>query len=286
MQMHRHAARSSPRGKIIPVKWFIFIRNRSRFPIEDGMIFTPPILAIVIGAVIAIGFLIGAVSLGGVIIVPLLVFLTGMDIHVAVASVIFTAIFTGALGTFLYARMGAVQWSMCWWLCIGAIFGAYLGSAILIQLPGGAVEALVGMMVLATGINAVLSPGEPKAQRPRLSPLVSGATGFIAAFGSAVSGAGGPLLLVPMLMWMKVPVLTAIALGQVFQIPVGLFATLRNWQSGIIDFRLGFLIAVCLLIGVFFGARFSAAINATAVKKILAVVLIGTSIVLFGRLLF
>ncbi|MFP6735595.1 MAG: TSUP family transporter, partial [Rhodospirillales bacterium] len=81
-------------------------------------------------------------------------------------------------------------------------------------------------------------------------------------------------------------VLTAIALGQVFQIPVGLFATLRNWQSGIIDFRLGFLIAVCLLIGVFFGARFSAAINATAVKKILAVVLIGTSIVLFGRLLF
>ena len=58
-------------------------------------------------------------------------------------------------------------------------FRAYLGSAILIQLPGGAVEALVGMMVLATGINAVLSPGEPKAQRPRLSPLVTGATGFI-----------------------------------------------------------------------------------------------------------
>jgi len=30
--MHRHAARSSPRGKIIPVKWFIFIRNcSSRF---------------------------------------------------------------------------------------------------------------------------------------------------------------------------------------------------------------------------------------------------------------
>ena len=99
-----------------------------------------------------------------------------------------------------------------------------------------------------------MSPGEPKAQRPRLSPLVTGATGFIAAFGSAVSGAGGLLLLlvlVPMLMWMKVPVLTAIALGQVFQIPVGLFTTLRNWQSGIIGFRLGFLIAVCLLIGVF-----------------------------------
>jgi hypothetical protein len=28
--MHRHAARSSPRGKIVPVKWFIFILNRSR----------------------------------------------------------------------------------------------------------------------------------------------------------------------------------------------------------------------------------------------------------------
>ena len=71
-----------------------------------------------------------------------------------------------------------------------------------------------------------------------------------------------------------------------FQVPVGLFATLRNWQSGIIDFRLGLLIAVCLLIGVNFGARFSAAINTTMAKMILAVVLIGTSIVLFGRLAF
>jgi uncharacterized membrane protein YfcA len=250
------------------------------------MIFTPAILAIVIPAVIAIGFMIGAVSIGGVIIVPLLVFLTDLDIHVAVASVIFTAIFTGALGTFLYARSGAVPWAMCLWLSLGAMAGAYLGSAILIQLPAKLVEVLVGIMVLATGINAVLNPGEPAGAGARLRPVVAGLVGFIAAFGSAVSGAGGPLLLVPILMWMRVPVITAIALGQVFQIPVGLFASLRNWQSGIIDFQLGLLIAVCLLIGVYFGARFSTAINASAVKRILALVLIGTAILLFQRLLF
>lgn len=148
------------------------------------------------------------------------------------------------------------------------------------------VEALVGVMVLGTGINAVLSGSEPKGARPRISPLVTAVTGFIAAFGSAVSGAGGPLLLVPMLMWMRVPVITAIALGQVFQVPVGLFATLRNWQSDIIDFQLGFLIAACLLIGVYFGARFSGTVNASAVKRILAVVLIGAGVLLFARLLF
>jgi uncharacterized membrane protein YfcA len=250
------------------------------------MIFSAPIMAIIIAAVIVIGFLVGAVSIGGVIIVPLLVFLTDIDIHVAVASVIFTAIFTGAVGTYMYARMGAVDWPSCLWLSIGAMVGAFLGSAILIQLPGGVVEALVGVMVLGTGINAMLSPAGRGDARPRLSALVTGITGFVAAFGSAVSGAGGPLLLVPMLMWMRVPVITAIALGQVFQIPVGLFATLRNWQSGIIDFRLGFLIAACLVVGVYFGARFSARINADAVKKFLAVVLIGTGVLLFGRLLF
>jgi uncharacterized membrane protein YfcA len=250
------------------------------------MILSAPIMAIIITAVIVIGFLIGAVSIGGVLIVPLLVFLTGINIHVAVASVIFTAIFTGALGATMFARMGAVQWASCLWLSIGAMVGAYLGSAVLIQLPGGVVEALVGIMVLGTGINAIFSPDEPKNARAILPPLVTAVTGFVAAFGSAVSGAGGPLLLVPMLMWMRVPVITAIALGQVFQMPVGLFATLRNWQSGIIDFQLGFLIAACLLIGVFFGARFSARINAGAIKRILAVVLIGTGVLLFGRLLF
>ncbi|MBT3550177.1 MAG: sulfite exporter TauE/SafE family protein [Rhodospirillaceae bacterium] len=250
------------------------------------MIFSAPIMAIIIVAVIVIGFLIGAVSIGGVIIVPLLVLLTDIEIHVAVASVIFTAIFTGTLGAYMFARMGAVDWPSCLWLSIGAMAGAYLGSSVLIQLPSQVVEALVGVMVLGTGINAVLSGSEPKGARPRLSPVVTSITGFIAAFGSAVSGAGGPLLLVPMLMWMRVPVITAIALGQVFQVPVGLFATLRNWQSDIIDFQLGFLIAACLLIGVYFGARFSGTINASAVKRILAVVLIGVGVLLFARLLF
>ena len=250
------------------------------------MIFQGPRLAVIIIAVIVIGFLIGAVSIGGVVIVPLLVLAAGIEIHVAVASVIFTAIFTGALGTIMFARMGAVDWRSCLWLSIGAMVGAYLGSLVLIQLPGGVVEALVGIMVLGTGINAMLSQAEPENARARLSPLVTGLIGFVAAFGSAVSGAGGPLLLVPMLMWMRVPVITAIALGQVFQVPVGLFASLRNWQSGIIDFQLGFLIAACLLVGVYFGARFSGTINAGAVKRMLAVVLIGAGVLLFARLLF
>lgn len=85
------------------------------------MMFAGPIIAIIIIAVIVVGFLIGAVSIGGVVIVPLLVLLTDIEIHVAVASVIFTTIFTGALGTYMFARVGAVDWPSCLWLSIGAM---------------------------------------------------------------------------------------------------------------------------------------------------------------------
>ena len=73
----------------------------------------------------------------------------------------------------MFTRMGVVQWSSCLWLFIGAMAGAYLGSAVLIQLQGQVLEALVGVMVLATGINAMLSPAEPKNARAQLSPLVT-----------------------------------------------------------------------------------------------------------------
>lgn len=248
------------------------------------MIFTWPILPIIIVFLIAIGVMIGAVSVGGVVMVPALVLLTGIKIHVVVASVTFSALFSGALGTYLYGRQGAVRWSMGLWLGIGAMVGAYLGSAVLIRLPGVAVEAIVAILVLATGIHAVFGRASEARQRSSLAPSAMLLIGFAAAFGSAVSGAGGPLLLVPILMWIKVPILTAVGLGQLFQIPVALFATARNWQSGIVDFEFGLLIGCCLMLGVFFGARLSSAINAAAVRRIVALVLIGTAIVMFARM--
>jgi len=231
-----------------------------------------------------IGMLIGAVSLGGILMVPAIVLLAKIDIHVVVASAIFSALFTGMLGTYIYVRRGAVNWRLCLFLSLGAAFGAYAGSALLVRLSGTVIEIIVGIAVLVTGIHSLMGKHDSASERSGLGKIATIVVGLITGFGSAISGAAGPLILVPMLLWLKIPVVTAVALGQTIQIPVAAVATLRNYQSGIVDFELGFLIAICLVVGVAIGARLSAAIPIHAFTKIVAAVLIGTAVLMFGRI--
>lgn len=230
--------------------------------------------------------MVGAVSLGGVIMVPAIVHLTGIEIHIVVASVLLSTLFSGSVGTFMYARHGAINWSMATWLGVGALIGAFAGTFVLARLPGTLIEGIVGTFILLTGLHALLArqaKPEGQAMRSNLSLVVVGA---VAALGAAVSGAGGPLLLVPILMWMKYPILVAVALGQVIQIPVGISATAGNLINGLLDVKLGLLISVCLMIGVAVGAKISVALPEQAVRRIVAIVLVGTSLVILGRLGF
>ena len=49
------------------------------------------------------GTLIGAIGIGGVILVPLLSFLLGLDLHIAMSASSFSFLFPGIVGTFTYA---------------------------------------------------------------------------------------------------------------------------------------------------------------------------------------
>ena len=59
---------------------------------------------------VLVGFFIGAVGVGGVLLIPALAVLGGLDIHRASATGLFTFLFTGLLGTWLFYRKGSVDW--------------------------------------------------------------------------------------------------------------------------------------------------------------------------------
>ena len=54
------------------------------------------ILTTLIAAIV--GILIGAIGIGGVLLVPTLTYLLGLGIHVAIATAMFTYVFSGAVG--------------------------------------------------------------------------------------------------------------------------------------------------------------------------------------------
>jgi hypothetical protein len=93
-------------------------------------------------------------------------------------------------------------------------------------------------------------------------------------FASSITGTGGPLVLVPVLIWLKVPVLIAVGLSQIIQIPIALLATGGNLVFGQIDFRLGLGIATMLVVGVLFGARLAHRVSHDVLKRFIAIALL------------
>ena len=231
-------------------------------------------IALAGGVAIIVGVLIGAIGIGGVLLVPMLTYVLGVSIHVAIATAMFSYLFSGAIGAFEYARRGSVQWHRGLWLCLGGMPGAYFGAMITWLTPGAVLEGVIGLLVLLSGLRAWRLQVEDGGADASLAPGWLLVIGVATGFASSITGTGGPLVLVPVLIWLKVPVLIAVGLSQIIQIPIALLATGGNLVFGQIDFRLGLGIATMLVVGVLFGARLAHRVSHDVLKRFIAIALL------------
>ena len=74
-------------------------------------------MMIIVGFIV--GFLVGCTGMGGIILIPALVYLSGLSSHVAMGTTLFTFIFTTSLCSWLYIRRGHVDWKATIPICIG-----------------------------------------------------------------------------------------------------------------------------------------------------------------------
>jgi hypothetical protein len=230
------------------------------------------ILTTLIAAIV--GILIGAIGIGGVLLVPTLTYMLGLGIHVAIATTMFTYLFSGAVGALEYARQNSIHWSMALWLCLGGMPGAYLGAATTWVTPGVILEGVIGFLVLLSGVQALRGPSDTAESVVNLKPMSLMVIGLATGFGSSITGTGGPLVLIPILIWMQVPILTAVGLSQVIQIPIALLATAGNLTFGRIEWLIGMGIATLLVLGVVVGARIAHRISRVVLKRFIAFALL------------
>jgi uncharacterized protein len=92
------------------------------------------------------GLLIGAAGIGGVVLVPSLVFFAGIPVHAAISSAMLGFILTGLIGTFLYAKAGSIQWEMTACLSAGAAPAALAGAFAASLVSGAWLEAGIGLL--------------------------------------------------------------------------------------------------------------------------------------------
>lgn len=125
-----------------------------------------------------------------------------------------------------------------------------------------------------SGLNSLRTHKFAEAEDAEVSNRILLTVGGVTGFLSSLTGTGGPLVLVPIMMSMSVPVLTAVGLSQAIQLPVAIAATLGNVLYGKLDLTLGGILAASLTVGSWYGAKLAHVVPRTLLRQIVSVVLL------------
>jgi len=219
------------------------------------------------------GLLIGVTGVGGVLLVPALTELASVPVERAVAASMMAFLLGGTVAAFAHARHADVSRNLVLPLCISAAAGAALGAASLTILGPDVVRLVISVTAFSSGLQALVAPRTVSGERiPSANGL--GVLGVLVGYGSAISGTGGPALLVPLLLLFRAPVRVAIFLALAVQVPISLSATAVNLVSGRIDYALAAALSVLVLAGTMAGSFISRAISRRVVTVAVAIILV------------
>jgi uncharacterized protein len=220
-----------------------------------------------------------------VLLVPVLAYVLGVPVPTAIAVALWSYLWSGLVAVWLYARHGSVPWRPALWLCLAAAPAAYLGAVAVAVVPTRVLEALIAAILVLAGLNALRQPRiSTGATRPLATPALA-VLGGVTGFAAALTGAGGALILVPLLVALGEPVLAAIGLGQVIQLPIAAVATLANLWQGRIDLLLGSVLALALSLGIAAGVPLAHTLPQTALRRLLALTMLAAGGAIAARLL-
>ena len=236
-----------------------------------------------------VGTLIGAVGIGGILLIPALTAFAGLGIQEAMATALFTFAFTGITGTVMFQRRGSIDWRVTTAICGGAVPFAFLGAWLNSLTRPAVLELLLAGVIIFAGVYTLAAwrgMRDPAFHRDhKLQQLLLAAIGAVAGLGSGWTGMGGPALSVPLMVLCGFPALTSIGASQVIQIIAAATGTLGNLNFGTVNFTIAAVVTVLEIAGVYIGSRIVHAVRPEPVKRFVAWLCVVVGIFLIVRAL-
>ena len=236
-------------------------------------------LAIVLTAFFVAG-IVGLTGVGGgAVMTPVLILGFGIEPVVAIATDLIFATVTKLVASVLHSKSGSIDWGVAKKIWRGSIPGTFIGILLLVYLANEfvlAVSLLLAALLMITAVSMVVSIGVVKRSNNRLPLLGGGFIGFAVATTSVGAGAMGMALL-RSLIGDKDP-RRLVGTDIIHAIPIALIAGVSYSFAGFFDFSLLLNLLLGSLPGVVIGSMFVSKINASLLRKILAVVLMVAAI--------
>ena len=157
---------------------------------------------------------------------------------------------------------------------VGVVPAAFAGAGANVALPEGLLMALLAGLMVLTGADALIRGPVLEHEARRFGATTLLAVGALVGFGSALTGTGGAVLLVPILLLLRAPVLASVGAAQAVALPVVVFSTVGYVLYGSVDFVLCTAAGLVAAVGVVFGARIAHAVPAAVLRRVVATALL------------
>ncbi len=167
---------------------------------------------------------------GGIFMVPLLL-LTGLvgTAQEATGTSIVGVLATGISGSIGYFLRRQSPWRTSLTLMPGALAGSYLGAALAGEISSLMLSLAFGLFLLYPATVLLLGK-EPKElvrgrDRGNLPPYLGLLVGLLAGTASSLFGIGGGVIMVPVLLWLGLPMVQAVAGSLLVMVPTAALST-------------------------------------------------------------
>lgn len=214
-----------------------------------------------------IGLMLGLTGGGGSILtVPLLVYVVGLDVKVAIATSLLVVGLAGLAGVLAQSRAGNVYWRTGLIFGMAGMAGAYSGGhaaiffadAVLLLLFAGVMIASGTFMLRKKAPSAEIAPVTPR--RRNWFGLVG--DGFVVGIVTGLVGAGGGFLIVPALALLGGLPMHAAVGTSLLVISMKCFAGLAGYVTHVpIDVTSATVVSAFAIAGTMLGSRLSHAIS-------------------------
>ena len=205
-------------------------------------------ILLVIATGVGAGFLSGLFGVGGgLVIVPALMAILGMDQRRASATSLAAIIVTAAVGSGTYALHGEVSWAGAALLALGALAGSQIGVWLLRRLPAPSLPwILIGFtlfVIVSQYLHVPTREGTVSLSPASCALMIL--VGLCAGILSGLVGVGGGSVIVPgMELAVGAGDLIARGTSLLVMIPTGIAGTVTNLRHRMVDLRVGLIVGV------------------------------------------
>lgn len=230
-------------------------------------------MLIIIIANIIVGGLVGLTGIAGFLL-PMLYVSLGYQVREALALSFFAFLISGIIGSINYYKHKQLNISFGIKLGFSSFFGAILGVYLNSIIDDSVIKILLYLVVLLSGISILFRKDKESSENKTPNTLIVILMGIITASICALSGAGGPILVMPLLVVLGVKIKEAIAVALFDSIFIAI-PSVVGYISGCYSESLLIVLLISSSahgIGVFLGSKYSVKVNHLIIKRSVAII--------------